>query len=57
MKEKYIVRTYMCHPHEMQGDMNDLAEQGYSPKEISLGKYQNEVDAVVIYEWDGESND
>ncbi|MDW0113801.1 hypothetical protein QT711_11440 [Sporosarcina saromensis] len=56
MKQNFIVRTYICEPGDMQDDMNSLAKQGYRPKEIKLDKYQNYVDAVIVYELEGDSN-
>lgn len=57
MKEKFIIRTYLHDPSAVQDDMNGLVEQGYSPKEIKVEKYQNFVEGVIIYELAGESHD
>lgn len=51
MSSKFIVKRYdNISAGAMEVDMNKLYEEGYYPKEIMLGQYQNYVDATVIYE-------
>ena len=50
MKDKFIVENYLCSSEKVTEKMNEHYKNGYYPKEIKLGIYQNHVEGLIVYE-------